>query len=214
MKHPISGYKNSSYPIGSVTQWFGENRQLYFERMGMEGHNGIDIVAPWGTPIYAVEGGVVVDTKESPDGYGKHIRILTDADGNGYCNEWTYGHASENLVKLGDRITEGQMIQKMGNTGFVVSGATPFWKHNPYAGTHLHLGFRFCRLNPVGFQYNPTAPKMSVVDYHNGYFGSINFKEKLDIETQEDANVIKGLQLTVISLINQILVILRKNRGL
>lgn len=214
MKHPIKGYKNSSYPVGSVTQWFGENRPLYFERMGMEGHNGIDIVAPWGTPIYAVEGGVVVDIKESPEGYGKHIRILADADGNGYCNEWVYGHASENLVKLGDRVTEGQMVQKMGNTGFVVSGATPFWAYNPYAGTHLHLGLRLCRLNPVGFQYTPTSPKISVVDYHNGYFGSIDFKAKLDIETQEDPVIIMGLQLTVISLLNQIIAVLKKRRGL
>ena len=209
----LKGLINKKYPEGSVTQWFGENPALYKERMGLDGHNGIDYVAPWGTPIYAVETGLVVDVKDSPEGFGKHIRILSPADSKGEGREWTYGHASENLVKIGDSVAEGQMVQKMGNTGFVVSGATPFWTYNPYAGTHLHLGCRKYGLSTSGWSYNPVAPKIEILNYANGYNGAFDFRDLLDVTpdvapTEEE--VIRGMQLTIISLINQILTILRK----
>lgn len=210
MTPPIKNFINKKYPHGSVTQWFAENPSLYQRAVCIDNapchpsmtcpsgqgclisHNGIDVVAPWGTPIYAVEGGRVTSVKNSPDGYGKHCRILTD-DGN----EWTYGHASENLVKVGQRVKEGEMIQKMGNTGFVVSGATPYWQYNPYSGTHLHLGLRRIKNNVVQ-------------DYHNGYFGSVDFRNMLNSE--EQTKEIITLQLTVISLLNQIISLLRMGK--
>jgi murein DD-endopeptidase MepM/ murein hydrolase activator NlpD len=179
---PITGYKHRPAPQGSVSQFFGENKALYFSRMKMQGHNGIDIVAPHGTPIYAVEGGTVCDVKNSPDGYGKHIRIVTDTG-----REWTYGHASENLVKIGDVVKEGDNIQLMGNTGFVVSSSdgNGFWRlgSNKWAGTHLHLGLRLVKVSlkkKSGYwQYNAGTPWIKVLNYDNGFFGSVNFADLL-----------------------------------
>jgi len=215
---PIKGYINKYYPTGHVSQFFGENVAMYMKAIGTNGHNGIDIVAPWGTPIYAVEDGIVCDVKNSAEGYGKHCRILSNG------NEWTYGHASENLVTIGQQVKAGDIIQKMGNTGFVVSGATPYWKYNPYAGTHLHLGLRKYKESPIyGWAYSNEAyikgvPKIEVLNHNNGFMGSVDFRDMLETtQTEggvvEDEEVIKGLQLTVISLMTQIINILKARKG-
>lgn len=183
---------------------------MYQKALGMNGHNGIDIVAPWGTPIMAVEDGKVVEVKDTTTGYGKWVKILSG------LNEWTYGHASENLVTLGKEVKAGDIIQKMGNTGFVVSGATPYWKYNPYAGTHLHLGLR--KLSPAGKTWNisyATGDKGNVVNAGNGFMGSVDFRDMLETTQEqvvEDEEVIKGLQLTVISLMTQIINILKARK--
>lgn len=165
---PFKDFKNASYPQGSVTQWFGEHPELYGKicpvpGQCLAGHNGIDMVAPWGTPLYAVEDGIVTKADNSPEGYGLYVRTSNKE------HEWTYGHLSKLAVKEGDIVSEGTYIGNMGNTGFVVSSqnANGFWKYNPYLGTHLHLG---CRKLKEGKR---------VLDYGNGYFGSFDYKDML-----------------------------------
>lgn len=147
LANPVDKFIPRSYPDGDVTQWYGENKALYSSVCNAGGcltggHNGIDIVRPWGTPIFCVESGIVVEALGKETGFGTHVKVLSDT---GF--EWTYAHLSAIDVncRYGERIERGQLIGKMGNTGFVVSGATPFWKENPYAGTHLHLGKRKVR---------------------------------------------------------------------
>jgi len=200
MKKPIDNFICEEQPEGSVAQWFGMNPALY-AHLNLAGHNGHDYVAPWGSNIYAVKGGLVVEVKDSPTGYGKHVRILTDFVDD-IAEEWTYGHASENLVKVGDRVEEGQLIQKMGNTGYVVSGATPFWKYNPYAGTHLHLGKRLLKKSKVGWSWNGLTPLLDVVDYNNGYLGAVDFRDEI---SQLDNDLKVDKLLTIKSLANQVI---------
>jgi len=210
MRAPIKNYVNKEYPQGNVSQWFGENPDLYNkavcitwngEKICLKGHNGIDIVAPWGTPIYAVEGGKVVGVKTSITGYGMHVRISSKG------KEWVYGHLSMIDVKENDVIEEGTKIGNMGNTGFVISGATPYWEHNPYAGTHLHLG---CRLTsetntPFSTTYK-NGDTVFVKNWDNGYFGAVDF----DIPEEQQQADITQLQLTVISLANEVIRLLRQ----
>lgn len=209
MRPPIKNYKHALYPKGDVTQWFGVNHALYStvcpvtnadgSKMCLIAHNGIDIVAPWGTPIQSVEDGRVTEVNDSPKGYGKHVRVTTfHADGTGA--EWVYGHLSTIDVKLGQNIVTGDKIGNMGNTGFVVSGATPFWKYNPYAGTHLHLGKRIIRHD---------GGSVTVLNYKNGYFGSVDFQEELRLGTVEDIKkTLSQLTLTFASFLNSL-----RNRG-
>lgn len=161
MTDPVRNMKWALHPLGDVTQWFGESPELYQKYTKLKSHNGVDIVRPHGEHLFAVEGGVVTEVKDTPDGYGRHIRILTPPDSHGEAREWTYAHLSYIGVKNGQAVKEGQFVAKMGNTGFVVSNAdgNGFWKTNPYAGTHLHLG---CRNRKNG----------RVVNYDNGWFGS------------------------------------------
>jgi murein DD-endopeptidase MepM/ murein hydrolase activator NlpD len=162
MKPPVKNLKWAKYPIGDVTQWFAENPELYSKAVIINGvpltaHNGIDIVRPWGEHMFAVEDAKVTDVKNDAGGYGKHVRIRS-TDGK---RQWTYGHCSNIYVTEGQLVKEGQFIAQMGNTGFVVSGNTPYWEVNPYAGTHVHFGLRLYENGKVK-------------NYDNGYFGAID----------------------------------------
>lgn len=174
MTSPIRFMKLSYYPDGDVTQFFGENPALYAQ-FGIDGHNGIDLVRPHGEPLYAIEDSIVIGVENNPLGYGKNVRLIAKKkNSKGYYNQWVYGHNHENLVKVGDEVKEGDVIATMGNTGFTVSGSTPYWNMNPYAGTHLHLGLRQVKLDPKGFSYPGSDVKIKVVNYSNGYKGSID----------------------------------------
>jgi murein DD-endopeptidase MepM/ murein hydrolase activator NlpD len=121
-----------------------------------------------------VEDGKVVEVRNDPTGYGKHVRFITSKSFNGLCREWTYGHCDTISVNVGDKVTEGQVIATMGNTGFVVSGQTPFWSFNPFRGTHLHLGMRLVEKNVHGWAYPGSTVKITVPNYENGYKGAVD----------------------------------------
>ena len=205
MKPPIDGFNLLSFNKGPVTQYFGENPTLY-ARFGMKGHNGIDLVRPHGSPLYAIEDGEVVDVKNDPAGFGRHLRIIAGD------NEWTYGHCHEIFVKIGQQVKAGETIATMGNTGFVVSGATPFWRVNPYAGTHLHLGLRKIKRSRKGWSYAGSKLKFEVLNHGNGYKGSIDPAPLLGrIGYKEPESTQRQLLLTTVSLLNT-LIRLKKNR--
>ena len=194
LHEPVKNFKCSLYPLGDISQWYGENKELYSkicptpDTCMVGGHNGIDIVRSWGTELLSVDNGIIADVKQSPTGYGKHIRLISDG---GF--EFTYGHLSEIKVTLGQRVSRGDIVGLIGNTGFVVSGDTPFWKNNPYAGTHLHLGVRKVTrimdvLKPASLIYlsNTSDPyRCNVENYNNGTFGFLPLTAE-DFETEVD----------------------------
>lgn len=208
MKPPVRFLNLSYYPLGDVTQYFGENPQLYAQ-FGLDGHNGIDIVRPWGEPIYSIEAGEVVDVKNDPHGFGKNVRIISFMENeNGYYNQWVYGHNSINLVKVGDKVFAGQHIANMGNTGFTVSGDTPYWKNNPFAGTHVHIGLRQARKPKTGgWTYPESKLRISIVDTKNGYKGAINplpFLNQTEATSTKENRGIFNKILSIQSLINKL----------
>ena len=211
MINPVKGFKMAYFPKGDITQYFAENPVLY-SRFGLAGHNGIDIVRPHGEPIYSVCSGIVVESKHTTTGYGKYIRVVSDQpDRKGVRQEWTYGHNSKNMVETGQVVKEGEIIALMGNTGFVVSGATPFWKFNPFAGTHLHLGLRLCKLSNKGWSYSGSDIKLAILDHQNGYYGSINPAPYLsEANDVPEATAWREMALTVISLANTVINLLKK----
>ena len=189
MQLPFTKCLLESHPSGSVTQFFGENATLY-RRWGLEGHNGVDLVAPHGTPMYAVEDAVVHSVKLNPDGYGKYLRLRTDT------REWTYGHCSSIRVVEGEKVKAGDYIADMGNTGFVISGATPFWKTNPFAGTHLHLGLRLLKDGVVQ-------------NYTNGFKGAV---DPLPYLMEGQVPTKRQQMLTLISILNTLVKLLKIKR--
>ena len=200
---PIKNYIHTKHPQGSVTQWFGENKVLY-SRWGLDGHNGIDIVAPHGTPLLAVEDGIIVSVKLSPDGFGKHVRLRSTKKYQGKYRCWVYGHCSEILVTEKQKVKAGDTIALMGNTGFVVSGANPWWKTNPYAGTHLHLGMRYLIPDEKGWKYPGDTIRYEVDNYDNGVKGAVNFQFLLEPEVPQVNKDMWQQLLTIQSIINSL----------
>ena len=171
----------------------------------MKGHNGIDIVAPYGTPIYAFKGGRVANVEFQDSGYGGQVRIIDDE------YEYIYAHLSKIDTKIGYRVNKGDKIGEMGNTGFVVSGATPFWKHNPYAGTHLHFGIRPLskEITPFMVQY-PSGDQRYLAVWNNGFKGSVNPTDYMEeMESAEDKKM-KPYLLTMLSLLNKMITLIKK----
>ncbi len=74
-------------------------------------HKGIDFSGKKGADVLAVADGVVVWSGRR-QGYG----IMVEIDhGNGYVTR--YAHNQENLVDVGQRVHQGELIAKMGSTG-------------------------------------------------------------------------------------------------
>ena len=74
-------------------------------------HNGVDISVPSGSSVYASDGGVVTYSGWM-SGYGNYIVIDHQ---NGY--QTAYGHNSQNLVSVGQRVAKGEKIALSGSTG-------------------------------------------------------------------------------------------------
>lgn len=75
-------------------------------------HYGIDFTAQRGTPIYATGDGRVSKVKTSLGGYGKEIEI-----NHGFGFVTKYAHLQKFNVKLGQRVTRGDIIGEVGSTG-------------------------------------------------------------------------------------------------
>lgn len=80
------------------------------------GHYGIDIAGNKGETFYAIANGVVVGVSRNLN-YGN---VLYIQHSNGILT--VYKHASELAVKLGDIITPGDVLGRVGNTGILSSG--------------------------------------------------------------------------------------------
>jgi murein DD-endopeptidase MepM/ murein hydrolase activator NlpD len=87
-------------------------------------HAGTDIAAPAGTPVRAVAGGRVIESG-SKGGYGNTVVIETE-DGH----KMLYAHNSQNLVRVGDRVVQGEPIAEVGSTGRAT-------------GPHVHFEIKF-----------------------------------------------------------------------
>ena len=74
-------------------------------------HEGMDLAAPTGTPIYASDGGKVIKANYW-SGHGLCVEI---DHGNGVITR--YSHCSAVHVSIGDLVYQGQQIANVGNTG-------------------------------------------------------------------------------------------------
>ncbi|MFI5390014.1 MAG: M23 family metallopeptidase [Bacteriovoracales bacterium] len=96
----------------------------YGGRWGKE-HKGIDIPAPVGSPILAVDDGEVVYAGNELSGFG-NLTVIA----HNYGVFSVYGHANKLLTQKGDKVKRGQIIAEVGNTGVST-------------GPHLHLEVRW-----------------------------------------------------------------------
>lgn len=94
---------------GRVTSGYGYRRSPF--GMRREFHNGLDIAAASGTPVYVTADGEV--TMASYNGsYGRMVEI-----DHGRGIRTSYSHLSKYVVQDGDRVYKGQLIAYVGSTG-------------------------------------------------------------------------------------------------
>lgn len=98
-------------------------------------HNGVDMAAAQGTPIYAAKSGKVTKTAFQAGGAGYYVTIN---HGDGFTS--VYMHMTHYIVSPGTYVSAGQVIGYVGSTG----GST---------GPHLHFGISYngTYVNPMNY---------------------------------------------------------------
>lgn len=121
----LNGYQCVTSPYGYRTHPITGNYTL---------HNGIDLAAVTGTPIYAAKTGSV---SIASNGYGWGNYVVLN-HGDGYST--LYGHMTNYIVSAGQTVTQGQVIGYVGSTG-------------NSTGPHLHFTIYYngTSVNPAGY---------------------------------------------------------------
>jgi septal ring factor EnvC (AmiA/AmiB activator) len=92
----------------------GQIRRAYGEQPSGARNDGLDIAAPEGSPVVAVEDGIVTYAGSDLPGYGNML-LIRHPDG---CTS-VYAHNEALLVGVGTKVARGQAIARVGRTGEV-----------------------------------------------------------------------------------------------
>jgi peptidoglycan LD-endopeptidase LytH len=96
---------------------------------GRRPHQGIDLLAPAGTPLVAVTSGTITRLSNTDRGRGGISLWLRDRRGTAFY----YAHNQHNLVHLGQRVRAGQLLARVGASGNARGGP-------PHLHFQLHPG--------------------------------------------------------------------------
>ena len=134
-------------PKAVISQGFGPSKLVLEPPYGSypHFHTGIDLVEPFGSPVFAADDGVVALVGVSSQGYGRYVVI---AHSGGL--DTLYGHLSASLVKVGQLVVQGQTIGLEGSTG-------------NSTGPHLHFELRI-KQQPI--DPTPYLPPGAPSAYH------------------------------------------------
>jgi murein DD-endopeptidase MepM/ murein hydrolase activator NlpD len=129
-----------SQPFGPSTFWFEPPYGGY-----PHFHTGIDLVEPFGSPVYAADDGIVALVGNTSSGYGNYV-VIAHAGGL----DTLYGHLSTSLVRVGQAVTQGTVVGLEGSTG-------------NSTGPHLHFELR---INQTPVNPAPYLPPGAPSPYH------------------------------------------------
>lgn len=107
--------------VGWITSYFGIRISPYSG--GRKMHEGLDVGAPFGTPIIAPADGIITFAGHKP-GFGNFVQI-----DHGYGIETIYAHAQKVIAKNGEKVKRGALVATVGSTGYST-------------GPHLHYEVR------------------------------------------------------------------------
>ena len=142
----ISPLRGASFVLTSP---FGTRRSPFTKQIDF--HPGIDLAAPVGTPIYAPADGRVVfagrmSLRQSV-AWWRYGNMVAIRNGDRFIT--LYGHCDEVLARNGQQVTQGEIIARVGNTG---------WSTSP----HLHYEVR--ARNEEG-EFEPVDPRIYILDH-------------------------------------------------
>ena len=153
-----------------ITQKYGETIT------DPQGHTGIDLYQPIGTPVYAVEGGDILASGIINNKYGNQLYgncVLIDHK-NGYYS--FYAHLSKVNFKTGMSVIKGAIIGTVGATGNVT-------------GPHLHFEIR---TNPIWNRKNFIDPESVIQFEHNQYEPVVIDNNKLPEMEKDDFAIVNN----------------------
>jgi murein DD-endopeptidase MepM/ murein hydrolase activator NlpD len=140
LKHLPAIIPIANWDLKRIGSGFGMRYHPILHRYRM--HEGIDFVAPSGTPIFSSADGVVRSARLS-DSFGKVVEI-----DHGYGIITLYAHLSKIKVKRGQKVVRGEIIGLTGNTGLSL-------------GPHLHYEVHVHRkeVDPVNYFFKDLTAK-------------------------------------------------------
>ncbi|HPY67357.1 MAG TPA: M23 family metallopeptidase [Bacteroidales bacterium] len=127
LKRTASGYGLRIHPIYKIIKF----------------HAGMDFTAPTGTDIYATGDATVKAVVSAKRGLGNHV-ILD----HGFGYQSIYAHMDKANVRVGQKVSRGEVIGFVGNTGLSVA-------------PHLHYEIKLNDKNvdPVNYYFNDLSPE-------------------------------------------------------
>lgn len=175
---------------------------------GSGSHPAVDIVAPKGTPVYAIANGQVVKASNATYGFGKHIVIghanVPTLDGKSEENLYSsYSHLNGIEVEDGDIVKKGELIGYLGETGTATTPHlhfqidiedAPFHPYWPFTSTEASsAGYNFFSAinaafgieNSRKYTINPIVYVQKYLDYDGVSHGAADEDDDSD-ETNED----------------------------
>ena len=111
---PVAG------PVSFIDSWG-------YPRSGGRSHEGVDMMADYGTPVVAITSGTI--TYSGYGGSAGNWQILSGSDGNAY---W-YMHNQQNIVN-GGSVRAGQQIATVGDTGNATGIPHLHFEYHPGGG--------------------------------------------------------------------------------
>jgi murein DD-endopeptidase MepM/ murein hydrolase activator NlpD len=129
-------------PLAQISQGFGPSTFWFEPAYGQypHFHTGIDLVEPFGSPVYAADDGVVALVGSSSSGYGNYV-VIAHTGGL----DTLYGHLSTALVRVGQAVTQGQPVGLEGSSG-------------NSTGAHVHFELRINQTPVDPRPYLPPGP--------------------------------------------------------
>lgn len=112
-----------------------------FGRRWGRNHEGIDLAAPTGTPVFAADDGAVIYADNVLSGYGN--MVIVEHSGGLLT---AYAHNSVLIVQRGDRVRRGQLIARVGQSGRATS-------------PHLHFEVRVGEVPQDPMSFLPEPPQ-------------------------------------------------------
>lgn len=183
----------------NVLQVFGVNGDYYRANgINIAGHNGLDLQAYHGQPVYAAHDGVCYPEIDSKGGNGVVIRTNQPFDYNGQqvYFKTIYWHLIQDdaVVKTGDSVKTGDLIGYADSTGFST-------------GDHLHFGLKPQLWDESNWTWANT-------DYDNGYMGCIDPAPFIVPYPATSASRVKAILNQQVAVLTQIINLLKQALGI
>jgi murein DD-endopeptidase MepM/ murein hydrolase activator NlpD len=130
-------------PIARTEQPYIDQTYRFGSTMGgfFQPHQGVEFNNPTGTPVQAIDAGTVVHAGPAEQGALvvaiRHDSMITTPEGRRHVYS-VYYHNSELLVQVGQRVTRGQVISRVGHTGRATNDHLHLEVHaSPFDSTRL-----------------------------------------------------------------------------